>query len=59
MIGGTLILAPMLDKPIMALGYAVAISGILQLLIQLPQLWQQNCLFHPVLALKMKALGVF
>lgn len=47
MIGGALIFAPMLDTPIMALGYAVAISGLLQLLIQLPQLWQQKLLVAP------------
>ena len=52
MIGGALILAPMLDKPIMALGYAVAISGFLQLLIQLPQLWQQKLLIPPSISFK-------
>ena len=46
MIGGTLILAPMLDKPI------IAISGILQLLIQLPQLWQQKLLIPPSISFK-------
>lgn len=47
MIVGALILAPMLDKPIMALGYAVAISGILQLAIQLPDLYRQKLLVAP------------
>ncbi|WP_294033164.1 murein biosynthesis integral membrane protein MurJ [uncultured Moraxella sp.] len=47
MIGGALLVAPMMDTPIMALGYAVAISGLLQLLIQLPQLWQQKLLVAP------------
>lgn len=47
MIGGALIVAPMLDTPIMALGYAVAIAGFLQFLIQLPQLWQQKLLVAP------------
>ena len=42
MIGAALIFAPMFDTPIMALGYAVAIAGLLQFLIQLPQLWQQK-----------------
>ena len=37
MIGAALIFAPMFDTPIMALGYAVAIAGLLQFLIQLPQ----------------------
>lgn len=47
MIGGALILAPMMSKPIMALGYAVAVSGILQLFIQLPQLYSQKLLVMP------------
>ncbi|WP_230661202.1 murein biosynthesis integral membrane protein MurJ [Psychrobacter sp. I-STPA10] len=47
MIGAALIVAPMLDTPIMALGYAVAAAGLLQLLIQLPQLWQQRLLVAP------------
>lgn len=47
MIAGALIFAPMFATPIMALGYAVAISGLLQLLLQLPQLWQQQLLVAP------------
>lgn len=47
MIGGALLLAPMMSVPIMALGYAVAISGVLQLLIQLPDLYKQNLLVAP------------
>jgi putative peptidoglycan lipid II flippase len=47
MIGAALIFAPMFDTPIMALGYAVAIAGLLQFLIQLPQLWQQKLLVAP------------
>ena len=47
MIGGALIFAPMFDVPIMALGYAVAIAGLLQFLLQLPQLWQQKLLVAP------------
>ena len=47
MIGGALIFAPMFDTPIMALGYAVAVAGLLQFLIQLPQLWQQKLLVAP------------
>lgn len=47
MIAGALIFAPMFSTPIMALGYAVAISGLLQLVIQLPQLWQQRLLIAP------------
>ena len=47
MIGGALVFAPMFDTPIMALGYSVAIAGLLQLLIQLPQLSQQKLLVLP------------
>lgn len=39
--------SPKLSTPIMALGYAVALAGILQLLIQLPQLHQQQLLVMP------------
>ena len=47
MILGALMLAPMLKTPIMALGYAVAISGVLQLVIQLPDLYRQKLLVAP------------
>lgn len=47
MISGALIFAPMFSKPIMALGYSVAIAGLLQFMIQLPQLWQQKLLVAP------------
>ncbi|MDO4897438.1 MAG: murein biosynthesis integral membrane protein MurJ [Moraxella sp.] len=47
MIAGAVILAPMMDTPIMALGYAVAVSGVLQLLIQLPDLYRQKLLVAP------------
>ncbi len=47
MISGALIFAPMFSTPIMALGYAVAIAGLLQFCIQLPQLWQQKLLVAP------------
>lgn len=52
MITGALLVAPTLDTPIMALGYAVALSGFLQLLIQLPQLWQQKLLVAPKIDFK-------
>lgn len=52
MIGAALIIAPMMATPIMSLGYAVAISGFLQLLIQLPQLWQQRLLVLPKIDFK-------
>lgn len=47
MIIGALLVAPMLDKPIMALGYAVVVAGLLQLAIQLPPLYQQKLLVVP------------
>ena len=47
MIAGALIFSPMFDKPIMALGYAVAIAGLLQFFIQLPQLYMQKLLVKP------------
>lgn len=52
MIAGALLFAPMFDKPIMALGYAVAISGILQLAIQLPELYRQKLLHSPKINFK-------
>lgn len=47
MIAAALWLAPQLQTPIMALGMAVGVAGILQMLIQLPQLYQQNLLAMP------------
>ncbi len=47
MILGALCLAPMLSPPIMALGYAVAVAGLLQMLIQLPELYKDNLLAAP------------
>lgn len=38
LIGGALWLAPMLDVPILALGWAILVAGVLQWLIQLPAL---------------------
>lgn len=52
MILAALLFAPMFDTPIMALGYAVAISGLLQLLIQLPQLYRQKLLIAPKIEFK-------
>lgn len=52
MILGALSLAPMMDTPIMALGYAVALSGVLQLLIQLPDLYRQKLLVPPKMGFK-------
>ncbi len=39
--------APLLARPILSLGYAVAVAGLLQLLIQLPQLHQEKLLVKP------------
>lgn len=47
MIAAALWLAPHLDLPIMALGWAVALSGVLQLAIQLPDLYRQRLLIAP------------
>lgn len=47
MITAALLIAPLLDTPIMALGYAVAVAGILQMMIQVPQLYQEKLLVAP------------
>lgn len=47
MIAGALWLAPRLDVPIMALGWAVLLAGVLQLLFQLPSLAQLDLLVMP------------
>lgn len=47
MIVAALFVAPYFSTPIMALGYAVAVAGLLQMLIQLPQLYQQKLLAAP------------
>lgn len=47
MIVGAWLIAPLLDKSIMALGYAVAVAGVLQLIIQLPDLYRQKLLVAP------------
>lgn len=52
MIIGALLFAPMFNTPIMVLGYAVAISGVLQMIIQMPQLWQQKLLIAPKFDIK-------
>lgn len=49
MIIGALYLAPYFDKPIMVLGYAVAVAGILQLVIHFPQLFRRQLLLPPQL----------
>ena len=52
MILAALFLAPYLDTPIMSLGWAVLFAGILQLAIQLPELWRKNLLVPPKLDFK-------
>lgn len=47
MIAAALVVAPNMPKPIMALGYAVAVAGFLQFCVQLPQLYQQKLLVAP------------
>lgn len=47
MIAGALWLAPHLDAPIMALGWAILAAGLLQLLVQLPALRSLNLLALP------------
>ncbi|UNU73866.1 murein biosynthesis integral membrane protein MurJ [Moraxella nasovis] len=47
MITAAIVIAPMLNTPIMALGFAVAVAGILQMAIQLPQLFAQKLLAPP------------
>ncbi|WP_180047572.1 murein biosynthesis integral membrane protein MurJ [Acinetobacter sp. YH12243] len=47
MIAGALWLTPFMAEPIMALGWAVVIAGILQLAIQIPELWHKNLLIPP------------
>ena len=42
MIAGAWWLTPYMAEPIMALGWAVVAAGILQLAIQIPELWKKN-----------------
>jgi putative peptidoglycan lipid II flippase len=41
-------------EPIKALGWSVVAAGILQLAIQIPELWRKNLLIHRKLILNMK-----
>ncbi|WP_445114553.1 murein biosynthesis integral membrane protein MurJ [Acinetobacter sp. WZC-1] len=45
-------LAPHMAQPIMALGWAVVAAGILQLAIQIPELWQKKLLIPPKIDFK-------
>ncbi|NHC03401.1 murein biosynthesis integral membrane protein MurJ [Acinetobacter sp. 187] len=47
MIAGALWLTPFMAQPIMALGWAVVIAGILQLALQIPELWRKKLLIPP------------
>lgn len=47
MIAGALWLSPMLDVPILALGWAILVAGVLQLLFQFPQLAKLDLLVWP------------
>ena len=47
MIAGAWWLSPYLAQPIMALGWAVVIAGILQFAIQVPELWKKKLLIPP------------
>ena len=47
MIAGAWWLSPHLAQPIMALGWAVIVAGILQLAIQIPELWKRKLLIPP------------
>jgi len=50
MIGAALFVAPHLERPIMALAWAVFVAGLTQLLFQLPFLWRIGMLPRPRLA---------
>jgi len=47
MIAGAWWLTPYMAEPVMALGWAVVVAGILQLVIQIPELWRKNLLIPP------------
>ena len=47
MIAGAWWLTPYMAEPIMALGWAVVVAGILQLAIQIPELWKKKLLIPP------------
>jgi putative peptidoglycan lipid II flippase len=46
-IGAALLLAPVMDRPVMALAWGVILAGLVQLLFQLPFLKQINLLMRP------------
>ena len=52
MIAGAWLLTPYMAEPIMALGGAVVVAGILQLAIQIPELWNKKLLIPPKIDFK-------
>ncbi|WP_171478614.1 murein biosynthesis integral membrane protein MurJ [Acinetobacter sp. WCHAc060025] len=52
MIAGAWWLAPHMATPIMALGWAVVAAGVLQLAIQIPELWNKKLLIPPKIDFK-------
>lgn len=52
MIAGALWLSPLMAEPIKALGWAVIVAGMLQLAIQIPELWRQKLLIPPKIDFK-------
>ena len=52
MIAGAWWLTPYMAEPIMALGWAVVVAGILQLAIQIPELWNKKLLIPPKIDFK-------
>ncbi|TXJ03084.1 MAG: murein biosynthesis integral membrane protein MurJ [Acinetobacter sp.] len=52
MIAGAWWLTPYMAEPIMALGWAVVIAGVLQLAIQIPELWKKKLLIPPKIDFK-------
>lgn len=47
MIAGAWWLTPYMAEPIMALGWAVIVAGVLQLALQIPELWKKKLLIPP------------
>lgn len=56
MILAALFVAPHLSVPIMALGYAVAVAGLLQMMIQLPAIYQERLLTAPKIDFRHKGV---
>ncbi|SDC18522.1 murein biosynthesis integral membrane protein MurJ [Acinetobacter boissieri] len=52
MIAGAWWLAPYMETPIMSLGWAVIVAGMIQLAIQIPELWRKKLLITPKIDFK-------